>query len=316
MGTEGTPSEATPSDFTVPGGAEVITLELPTVTLRAFAWGPVDGPLALCLHGFPDTAHSWRHLGPRLATEGYRVVAPFTRGYAPSTVASDGDYHVGALMSDAVDIHRVLEADNRAVVIGHDWGALTSNGLAAYGDSPFAAVVSMAVPPVGAFTSVSDNTLQLMKLLGRQLFMSWYMVFVQLPRVSERSLDRLIPLLWRRWSPGYDARHDLRQIFGALPIGRHRSAVLGYYRATLRPARGSARNHRMRAAAFGAPLTPLLYLHGVNDGCMQSGFAERAAQVLPPGSESHVVADAGHFLHLERPEVVGELIVGYLRRNS
>jgi pimeloyl-ACP methyl ester carboxylesterase len=316
MATEGKPSERRRSDAAVPDGAEVITLELPTVTLRAFAWGPVGGPLALCLHGFPDTAHSWRHLGPLLATEGYRVVAPFTRGYAPSTVAADRDYHVGALMSDAIEIHRVLEADNRAVVIGHDWGALTANGLAAYGDSPYAAVVSMAVPPVGAFTSVSDNTAQLVKLLARQSVMSWYMMFVQVPRLSERSLDRLIPLLWRRWSPGYDAHRDVRHVFAALPDSGHRSAVLGYYRATLRPARGAGRDHRMRTAAFGRVLTPLLYLHGEVDGCMQSGFAGRAARVLPAGSETHVVADAGHFLHIERPDIVGELIVGYLRRNS
>lgn len=310
-------SEADPPPaprMAAPAGAEVIVLELPTVTLTAFAWGPADGPLALCLHGFPDTAHSWRHLGPRLAAAGYRVIAPFTRGYAPSTVAADGDYHVGALMSDAVEIHRLLEADNRAVVIGHDWGALTSNGLAAYGDSPFAAVVSMSVPPVGAFTSLSDNTAQLMKLLGRQLFMSWYMMFVQLPRLSERSLDRLIPLLWRRWSPGYDAGMDLPAVFAALPDRRHRSAVLGYYRATLRPARSADRYHRMQAAAFGEPLTPLLYLHGADDGCMQSGFADRAEKVLPPGSEAHIVPDAGHFLHLEKPEAVSELILDHLRR--
>ena len=305
-----------PSRVTAPAGADVITLELPAVTLTAFAWGPSDGPLALCLHGFPDTAYSWRHLGPRLAAEGYRVVAPFTRGYAPSTVAADGDYHVGALMSDAVEIHRLLEADNRAVVIGHDWGALTSNGLAAYGDSPFAAVVSMSVPPGGAFTSPSDDTARLMKLLGRQLFMSWYMMFVQLPRLSERSLDRLIPLLWRRWSPGYDADGDLPQVFAALPDREHRTAVLGYYRATLRPGRSADRYRRMQAAAFGKPLTPLLYLHGADDGCMQAGFADRAAKVLAPGGKVRVVPDTGHFLHLEKPAEVGELIVDYLRQDA
>ena len=45
------------------------------------------GPLALCLHGFPDTAHTWRHLLPALAEMGYRAVAPFTRGYAPTSLA-------------------------------------------------------------------------------------------------------------------------------------------------------------------------------------------------------------------------------------
>ncbi|MCE2808157.1 MAG: alpha/beta hydrolase [Actinobacteria bacterium] len=45
-----------------------------------------SGPLALCLHGFPDTAHGWRYLLPALADAGYRAVAPFMRGYAPTSM--------------------------------------------------------------------------------------------------------------------------------------------------------------------------------------------------------------------------------------
>jgi pimeloyl-ACP methyl ester carboxylesterase len=51
---------------------EQIRIELPEVTLAALAWGPADGPLAILLHGFPDTAHTWRHLGPVLADAGWR----------------------------------------------------------------------------------------------------------------------------------------------------------------------------------------------------------------------------------------------------
>lgn len=53
-----------------------ITLELDAVRLRALTWGPATGRLAVLLHGFPDTAHTWRHLGPVLADAGWRVVAP------------------------------------------------------------------------------------------------------------------------------------------------------------------------------------------------------------------------------------------------
>ena len=52
--------------------------------------GPDDGPVALLLHGYPDTAWSWRYLAPVLAGRGYRVVAPFLRGYAPTGLAPDG----------------------------------------------------------------------------------------------------------------------------------------------------------------------------------------------------------------------------------
>src|SRR6185369_9320449 len=85
-----------------------------------------EGPLALCLHGFPDTAESWRPLLGDLAAAGYHAVAPFLRGYAPSGCPADGDVPVGALVSDACALHEALGGDGRAVIIGHDWGAGTA----------------------------------------------------------------------------------------------------------------------------------------------------------------------------------------------
>ena len=81
-----------------------------------------QGPLVLCLHGFPDTAWSFVPLLERLAAAGYRAVAPFMRGYPPSGPAPDGDYRVITLGRDALALIEVLGAQ-RAVLVGHDWGA-------------------------------------------------------------------------------------------------------------------------------------------------------------------------------------------------
>ena len=124
-----------------------IRVELPHLSLSALTWGPESGRLAVLLHGFPDTAHTWRHLGPVLADAGWRVVAPFSRGYAPSDVPADGSGHIAALMADAVGVHEAMGGGPDAVLVGHDWGAITANALAAHEDSPFARVVAMAVPP-------------------------------------------------------------------------------------------------------------------------------------------------------------------------
>jgi pimeloyl-ACP methyl ester carboxylesterase len=82
-----------------------------------------EGPLAMCIHGFPDSAHTWRHLLPVLAHSGFRAVAPFTRGYAPSSIAPDHCYQRGALAADVNALHQVLGGDRNAVLIGHDRGA-------------------------------------------------------------------------------------------------------------------------------------------------------------------------------------------------
>src|SRR3954454_10859481 len=80
-----------------------------------------EGPLALCLHGFPDSAHTWDFLLPELADAGFRAVAPFLRGYAPTDVPADGLYQPGALASDYIALHAALGGDGEAVLIGHDW---------------------------------------------------------------------------------------------------------------------------------------------------------------------------------------------------
>src|SRR5689334_19752832 len=130
--------------------AQPLVFDLPHLTIHALSWGPADGRLVLCLHGFPDSAWGWQKMAPLLAERGLRVVAPFSRGYAPTGPAPDGDYHIGALMYDALAVHRALGAPSDAVLIGHDWGAFTAAGLAASPDSPFAAHITMAVAPIGA----------------------------------------------------------------------------------------------------------------------------------------------------------------------
>src|SRR5687767_7359427 len=90
------------------------------IDLAYLSWG--TGPLALLVHGFPDTARTWDVVGPRVAALGYRVVAPFTRGFAPSGIPADGRYDTDTL---AGDLNRLVTAlgESSAVLVGHDFGA-------------------------------------------------------------------------------------------------------------------------------------------------------------------------------------------------
>jgi pimeloyl-ACP methyl ester carboxylesterase len=108
-----------------------------------------SGPLALCLHGFPDTAHTWAQLLPALARAGFHAVAPFVRGYAPTAVPADGAYHIGALAADALALHQVFGGDGDAVLIGHHWGAEAAYAAAADAPDRWRRLVTLAVPPAG-----------------------------------------------------------------------------------------------------------------------------------------------------------------------
>ena len=300
-----------------PGWVEV---DAPSVTLRALMWKPrrdsKGAPIALCLHGFPDTAHGWRLVAPKLASAGWRVVAPFMRGYAPSTIPTDGSYHVGALMDDAVRVLNAVGPTGRDVIIGHDWGAIAGAGLAAMPDSPFTKAVIMSVPPAASFRPLGriPDAGRLAAQLPRQLLRSWYTMYFQLPLLPERSASWVPRRLWRRWSPGYDADEDLRHVDAAIGTPESWRAALGPYRAMVRNTRPPSQYAKLHRHWLSAPTLPTLYLHGNDDGCATSAYSEWVQHVLPPDSELHRVAYAGHFLQLDQPDVVAKHIVDFIGR--
>lgn len=286
------------------------------VTLQALTWGDwdaTDAPVAVCLHGFPDTAHGWRSVAPQLAEAGWRVVAPFMRGYAPSSLSAEGSYHVGALMDDALRVLDVAGRTGRDVIIGHDWGAIAATGLAAMPDSPFDKAVIMSVPPSASFRQRSDIT-RLAAQLPRQLRRSWYIMFFQLPWLPERSAERVAPKLWRDWSPGYDGTEDVRLVLDAIGEPAHWRAALGYYRATVRNSRPPARYAELHRHWLSAPVLPTLYLHGSDDGCATADYTDWVRRILPAGSAAHVVDGGGHFLQLDQPAATGGHILDFIGR--
>jgi pimeloyl-ACP methyl ester carboxylesterase len=285
------------------------------MTFEALAWGPDDAPLALCLHGYPDTAYTWRFLGPELASRGWRVVAPFMRGYAPTDLAPDGNYQVGALVRDVVESHVALGGDGRAVLIGHDWGGIAAYAGAAHARGRFRRVVVLAIPPMGDTLGLLLKPAWLagnLPVLARQLRCSWYIFFQQLPGISEAALDKVIPRLWADWSPGYDATEDVARVFEALDSPARRTAALRYYRSLVQPWYRAREYASEQRDMLRLPREPTLYLHGATDGCLRPALFDRALSVLPAGSETELVEDAGHFLQLERPGYVNDRIARFI----
>ena len=267
-----------------------------------------SGPLALCLHGFPDTAYIFRFLLPELAAAGFHAVAPFMRGYAPTEVPTDGHFQTGALVADAIALHEVLGGDRDAVIIGHDWGAIATYGAAAFAPDRWRRVVTIAVPPLNAVAGAM--------LTYAQLKRSWYMFFFQNPLadvvVGLNDLE-FIANLWQDWSPGHDGTQDVDHVRDALRDPANLASALAYYRATWQPdLQVPELQPQQDACALPTP-QPTLYLHGRNDGCMGVDSAEGAAAFLPAaGSRVEIIEDAGHFLLVEQPTLVNRLIVEHL----
>ena len=289
-----------------PSTFEQGTVEVDGLEFAYLAAG--SGPLALCLHGYPDTAWTWRHLLPELAAAGYRAVAPFNRGYAPTSLAPDERYQAGVLGVDANSLHTALGGDGDAVLIGHDWGAMGAYAGAALAPGNWRKVVAAAVPPgpvvAAAFLDYD------------QLRASWYMFF-QLTPLADLVVPagdfEFITRLWKDWSPGYDPTEDVARFVESMQGPGRIEAALGYYRQTLQPELQDPALEAAQTGAYGLPPQPLLYLHGRTDGCMRVEVAQTAGDVMTvPGSRAVMIDGAGHFLQLERPDVVNAEIISFL----
>lgn len=277
------------------------------------------GPLALCLHGFPDCAHTWRQLLLALAGAGFRAVAPFMRGYAPTAVPADGAYQLGALVADAVALHQVLGGDGDAVLIGHDWGAEAAYGAAAYAPDRWRRLVTLAVPPQALDPVLFTDYEQLKRFFYLFMFQDPLgFAEAMVARDGMSFLDKL----WLDWSPGYQPGDHLAQIKECLREPANLAAAIGYYRAAGVPnapgatagAAGAAASRyaaEQQAAGLQAP-QPTLYLHGAADGCIGVELARGAERLLAPSSRMVVIEDAGHFLHLEKPAEVNEHILAWV----
>ncbi|NOY93364.1 MAG: alpha/beta hydrolase [Deltaproteobacteria bacterium] len=269
--------------------------------------GPEDGPLALCLHGFPDVPSTFHGLGRCLAAQGYRVALPFLPGYAPSPRLARADLEsvAGALMALA----DALCPQRRVVLVGHDWGAAVAYTLAALRPERVAALVSLAVPHPRAFASTWLRS-------ARQRRMSAYMLAFQLPfSALALARDDFAPVgrLWRRWSPGLSVdREHMERVKRCLR--QSAGAPLDYYRHGALPLRPALR--RLRRLGSVPWQLPTLHLHGMDDGCMSPEAAHASASLLGEWGQIEVLPGVGHFLHLERPEEVEKRVLRFVAQRT
>jgi pimeloyl-ACP methyl ester carboxylesterase len=268
--------------------------------------------LALCLHGFPDAPRTFEPLFDRLADAGFTAVAPYMRGYGPTGPAPDDAYDASALGADAVALADALVEEDDfedVVLVGHDWGAVAAYAAARRDPERFDRIATMAVPP--RFTAeIWDHP--------RQFFRSWYIWFFQLPGISERTLERddfaLIEVLWNLWSPGWDYDRDhIEAVKDTFRADGTVEAALSYYRQFVNPVvRDLVGNGRPDPDEIPPIEVPGLVVAGAEDGCIGAETFETAGEAFAADCRVIEVQDAGHFMHCERPAVVGEEIVSFL----
>lgn len=252
-----------------------------------------DAPLVLLLHGFPDSAHSWDALRPQLAARGYRAVAPWMRGYAPTAIpARDADLET--LGRDVLALITAL-GHTSAIVVGHDWGAAASYAAAALGPDRIRKLVAIAIPHPAV-----------LKPTPRKLWAARHFVAFKIPGAAQRfARDNFaaLPEIYRRWSPAWSPSADelapVRAVF-ANPASL--DAAFGYYREL---------KFRPQSFLRAKLAAPTIAFAGLGDHLLGVEDFEVARRMFT-GSYTIETLPGGHFMHREHPEAFAAKLFAHL----
>lgn len=288
--------------------------------------------LALCLHGFPELAYSWRHQVPALVEAGFRVLAPDQRGYGrsgrPDAVEA---YDIAHLSGDLMALLDAVEAE-RAVVVGHDWGAILAWSTALLHAPRLAGVVGMSVPFI---PRAPAPPVQIMRQVFAGAF--FYIVYFQEPGVADAELGADAATTMRRLLAGATTGgSDDRTSFFAddgrgfveripepdgLPQWLSQDELDTYIAEFARTGftgginwyRNLDRNWELTPELAGAKVAmPSLFVGGATDPVLMMTPPEAAEEFLTDHRGTVLVDGAGHWVQQEAPGPVNDALVGFV----
>ncbi|WP_345651221.1 alpha/beta fold hydrolase [Streptomyces siamensis] len=295
-----------------------------------------DGPLVVLLHGFPESWHSWRHQFAPLADAGFRVVAPDQRGYGLTDHPDDVDaYTILHLVGDVVGLIHAL-GEEKAFVVGHDWGAPVAWHTALLRPDIVRGVAGLSVPPPSRGAEPPLVTMD--KKFGGRFYWNYFnrpgvadAEFAKDPRTALRKLfhsasgdapgDTKQPLVDadEGWLAAMPYPEELPDWFTEEDLDALTESFSDGFTGALNWYRNLDRNWELTAPWDGAVVTPpALYIYGDRDPVPSFPGTPEFIESLParmPNLHRRPIelAGCGHWTQQERPDEVNAALVDFLR---
>jgi haloalkane dehalogenase len=249
--------------------------------------GPAGGPVALLVHGFPQSSYMWREIMPAVAAAGWRAVAPDLAGFGDSAVDPPGTWE---RQVEAVESFRRELGIERCVPVMHDWGALI--GLRWACEHPDA-VDALVISSSGFFPD------------GK-----WHGMAKALrtPEVGEQTLagiDRTGFAAVLRASSSAFGDEAIDEYWTGLADEEHRRNALELYR--------SGDFEKLAGYRLAELEVPVLLVWGESDEFAPLAGAHRFERELPD-TELVALEGAGHFVWDEQPGRCAAALTAFLGR--
>jgi pimeloyl-ACP methyl ester carboxylesterase len=273
--------------------------------------GPSDGPAVLLLHGWPYDIHSYAGVAPILASEGYRVIVPFLRGYGSTRFLSDETVRNGEQAAFAVDATALMDAleIEQATVAGFDWGARTAAVVAGLWPERSRALVSVSGYLIG---SQEAGDAPLPPEAERQWWYQFYFATERGRAGYDRYRRDFARLIWQTASPQWDfddATFD--RSAASLDNPDHVEIAIHNYRWRLGLAEGEAQYDEMEKQLAKAPLitVPSITLEGDANGAPHPEPSAYAEKFSGPYEHRTIEGGIGHNLPQEAPAAFAEAVI-------
>jgi pimeloyl-ACP methyl ester carboxylesterase len=254
-----------------------------------------EGPDIVLVHGFPDTPHSYADLQAELVRNGWRVTVPWLRGYHADTIVPGRPYDFETIGRDGLALLDAIGAQ-RAVIVGHDWGALMAYVMATIAPERTRGIVTLAIPHPS-----------LLKRTPASLYAARHFLELKLPWApsSVRRNDfAYIDKLYSRWAPNWSGPErdaSVRNAKQALSSPETLDGAIDYYRAL--PLGGSRLLDK-------PPDVANLAVGGTAD-IVDVELYRDTPELFPAPSKAVIVEGAGHWPHREDAALVIPEIVSF-----
>jgi pimeloyl-ACP methyl ester carboxylesterase len=297
-----------------------------------------QGPLVIMCHGFPELGYSWRHQLPALAEAGFHAVAPDQRGYGQTDCPEPIEaYNILQLVGDIVGLVHSL-GEEKAVIVGHDWGAPVAYNCALLRPDIFHALILLSVPYSPRSWGGTRPTEAMKNMAGD---LNFYILYFQEPGKVEKELEAdvresMIKMLYsasgdpppdKRWNflfnkdkrfidtgflpdtlPGWLSEEDIDVFTEGFKRTGFRGGVNWYRNIDrnweLTPFLSEVKIHQPSLFIAGE-LDAVITMSGPGFDNLENSVLNLKQKILIPG--------AGHWVQQERPQEVNGALIDFLK---
>jgi pimeloyl-ACP methyl ester carboxylesterase len=273
--------------------------------------GPINGPAAILLHGWPYDIHSFGEVTPRLASAGFRVIVPYARGYGSTNFLSSDTPRTGQPSALAVDTIALMDALSikQATIAGFDWGARTAAIVAALWPDRVKGIVSVSGYLIG------NQEAGKVPLPPKAELQWWYQYYFATERGREgyyKYRREFAELIWKLASPkwAFDDATFARSA-AAFDNPDHVDVVIHNYRWRLGLAQGDPNLDALEAKLAAAPEVNVsaITLEGDENGAPHPDPTAYARKFSGRYLHRLVKGGIGHNLPQEAPEAFAQAVI-------